>query len=249
MRDHPFSPMRTDEIPGYIIGSVHETDRLAHIKTLQASLPTLQYVEAVYPAYERVPFISALKNRSLERTGHALSDGELGCLLSHRSVWRKIVTADVDEDQLFLILESDSAFANLSLLKTGFQSVAGHYDLFFWGAWEGHMKLYRSTRKQLAEGFDIGEPYLKSVYCTYGYAVNKKAAALLLKATRKVAYPVDQFKYFMNIETLRIGGVYPELIVTNGRETSYIQTNRNRIKEFFVWLVLDLRNSIVCYFK
>lgn len=246
-RENLFFQM-TNEIAGYIIGSVHERDRIGNIKALREQIPSLQYEEAIYPDYVKVPFLEQLKELSFERTGHRLSNGELGCLLSHRKVWRKIVESD-REDDMFLVLESDSNFTDITLLKDQFGLMAHHFDLFFWGAWEGHMKLFRSSRKKLSRGFTYGTPYIKTVYCTYGYSLNKKAAAHLLHKTNKTGYPVDQFKQFVHENELRIGGTSPELISTIGRKKSYIQQNRNSVKEFFIWMMLDLRNSIICYFK
>lgn len=237
------------DIPGYIIGSIHEADRVENINTLKKQMPSLQYEEAVYPDYVKVPFLNQLRQLSLSRTGHQLSNGELGCLLSHRKVWRKIVESDHPQDSMFLVLESDSSFTAIEVLKDQFHLIGQAFDLFFWGAWEGHMKLLRSKQKKLAPGFIFGSPYIKTVYCTYGYSLNKKAAACLLQKTKKAAYPVDQFKKFVSEHELRIGGTSPELISTIGRKKSYIQQNRNSVKEFFVWLVLDIRNSIICYFR
>jgi hypothetical protein len=50
-------------------------------------------------------------------------------------------------------------------------------------------------------------------------------------------------------DELRMGGVNPEVISTIGQRQSYIQKNRNQLKEFFWWILLDFKNSIICYFK
>lgn len=238
-----------NELTGYIIGSKHEMDRAENMNLLQAKIPSLQFEEAIYPAYVKIPFLNQLRQRSFERTGHTLSLGELGCLLSHRKVWRKIVERGSNAKTMFLVLESDSHLNNEELIRTHFETMAQEFDLFFWGAWEGHMKLLRSSKRTLSDDFVFGKPLLKTVYCTYGYSLNAKAAAYLLERTKKIGYPVDQFKQMVDEKDLRIGGVYPELINTVGRAKSYIQQNRNRVKEFFIWLVLDIRNSLICYFK
>lgn len=239
----------SDTIQGYIVCSVRETDRLENIQRLKRQLPLLESTEAIYPAYTYVPFKSKLLDLSYVRTGYRLNEGELGCLLSHRQVWRKIVNSDATASTLFLVLESDSCIQDPKILEKHYHDMSKHYDLFFWGAWEGHMKLFRSTRRSLDKGFHVGIPFIKTVYCTYGYSLNRKAAAYLLQQTNKIAYPVDQFKYFMSDSTIRIGGVMPELISTNGQGRSYIRSPRNRVKEFLFWFLLDIRNSIICFFK
>lgn len=238
-----------DKIHGYIIGSVREHDRIENIHKLQMQLPLLQFEEAVYPAHTKVPFMRQLLDLSYVRTGYRLNEGELGCLLSHRNVWRKIVQRSADQDELFLVLESDSNIQNLSVVEQTFKKMVHVYDLFFWGAWDGHMKLFRSTKQQMVGGYSVGTPFIKTVYCTYGYSLNKKAAAYLLQQTKKIAHPVDQFKYLLLDDSIRIGGVMPELITTNGMQKSYIRAERNKIKEFLFRALLDMKNSLICYFK
>lgn len=239
----------SDVIHGFIIGSVHEQDRISNVRELQKQLPLIQYEEAVYPVHTKVPFMYRLLDLSYSRTGHRLNTGELGCLLSHRKVWRKIVRSAAPDDRMFLVLESDSHITGEELLRNSFKIAATDFDLFFWGAWEGHMKLFRSTRNHLSQNVDYGVPFIKTVYCTYGYSLNRRAAAYLLKQTRKAGYPVDQFKQFVRPDDLRIGGVKPELISTTVRNKSYIQKKRSAVKEFFYWLVLDCKNSLICFFK
>lgn len=239
----------SDTIHGFIIGSVHEHDRISNVRKLQEQLPLIRYEEAVYPAYSKVPFLNRLLDLSYSRTGHRLNKGELGCLLSHRQVWQKIVQSVVSDESMFLVLESDSQIIDYALLQSSFRKVAPEFDLFFWGAWEGHMKLFRSTRSRLSQKVIYGVPFIKTVYCTYGYSLNRKAAAYLLKQTGKIGYPVDQFKQFIRPGDIRIGGVQPELVGTTARNKSYIQKKRSAVKEFFKWLILDGKNSLICYFK
>lgn len=238
-----------NNIKGFLITSHIELERIGQVQNLTSQLPLLAKVEAIYPAHQKIPFLQQLLKRSFERTGHALSNGELGCLLSHRKVWQMIVAKNNDPEQTYLVLESDSSIVSLDLLTHQFESMSKEFDLFFWGAWEGHMKLCRSTVHKNKDGFVYGKPLLKSVYCTYGYSLNKRAAQLLLKRTKKIAYPVDQFKKMIIEDELRMGGVNPEVISTIGQRQSYIQKNRNQLKEFFWWILLDFKNSIICYFK
>lgn len=238
-----------NNINGFLIASPLEQERLAQIELLQAQLPQLKYIEAIYPSRSKIPFKNKLIAKSFQRTGHALTDGELGCLLSHRKAWQIVANESTNPEQLYLILESDSSIVSLDMLVEQFEPMSKQFDLFFWGAWEGHMQLQRSSIQKSSNGFVYGVPYIKSVYCTYGYALNKAAAKLLLQRTKQIAYPVDQFKKMIGANELRIGGARREIISTIGKRQSYIQTNRNYIKEFFWWLLLDFKNSIICYFK
>jgi GR25 family glycosyltransferase involved in LPS biosynthesis len=95
----------------------------------------------------------------------------------------------------------------------------------------------------------MGTPFIKTIYCTYGYSVNQKAARFLLKRTKQFSYPVDQYKRFMKQEELKIGAVVPELICTNGSQSN-IRIKRN----WFLWneiflAALDFKNKLICFFK
>jgi GR25 family glycosyltransferase involved in LPS biosynthesis len=195
----------------FIISAVAETARAANINQLRNQLPDTIMVEAIYPSTTKVPFLEKLINLSKTRTGKALLPAEIGCLLSHRNVWQKIIQMDIADAEHCLILESDSAINDIELLKKFFSKdkfdsrstnkITNNYtdinidgalqlvDLFFFGAWLGHMKLFRSSTKQLNNRYSIGEPFIKTAYCTYGYSINKKAAAYLLQQTKKIVYP------------------------------------------------------------
>lgn len=239
----------SNQIQGFIVASIHETDRTENVQQLINTLPALSIIEAVYPTKTKIPFKKQLLELSFLRTGKALSNGELGCLLSHRQIWRKIVSGPQNPTQMFLILESDSSLNHVELIQQQFPLIASKYDLFFWGAWEGHMKLFKSTIQKITDSYSIGQPFIKTTYCTYGYSINKRAAELLLERTSKINYPVDQFKHFISQHELMLGGVCPELISTLGKQKSYIQPNRNKVKEFLLMLLLDCRNSIICFFR
>lgn len=229
----------------FIITSSIEQERRANVEQLLAQLPDACIVEAVYPSRIHVPFLESMMQLSEQRTGKRLVPGEIGCLLSHRKVWRSILDAEADEQTHFLVLESDSVINEKALLLNHRPDA----DLFFWGAWLGHMRLQRSSRKALNNRFAVGVPFIKTVYCTYGYSLNKKAAAHLLKQTACIGYPVDQFKYIIDTRLLRIGGIVPE-VISGGAMGSYInQPGFHHWQQQVFLKLLDIKNNLICFFK
>ncbi len=232
----------------YLIYSKSELSRQSNIERLQLLLPELELVEAFYPNKQKTPFLKKAMAVSLQRTGAALLAGEIGCLLSHRAIWRKIAASDIDAATHCLVLESDSRLNNPDLLVNFDKGLITPYDLFFWGAWDGHMQIFKNGRMSINE-YQIGTPFLKSIYCTYGYSLNKQTAKFLLKRTGKFNYPVDQYKRFMQQNDLKIGGIVPELISTTG-DASNIRTNRKWEWANQLYLrLLDFKNYLICYFK
>lgn len=230
----------------FLIFAESEAHRKEHIAKLMADAPfPVEMVEAVYPDRQHVAFRDALLRVSKERTGKTLLMGELGCLLSHRRVWTKVLREAKDDQDHFLVFESDSMIENPQFLRDNFESLTESKDLFFWGAWEGHMKFFNSSKKVIAHNHFVGEPFIKTIYCTYGYSLNRKAAKLLLSRTRKISHPVDQFKYFFSQKELELGGVLPE-VITGNKMNSTIREKENALFKQLFLLLLDFKNNIIC---
>lgn len=219
------------------------------MQSLLDALPDLELVEAIYPTQQKVPFLNQAAEIAQKRTGQALLPGEIGCLLSHRAVWHQIANTALNEQTHYLILESDSQFTNKKLFDEFDHSLIEQYDLFFWGAWDGHMQLFRNNRTKLTKDFQIGTPFIKTIYCTYGYSLNRAAAKFLLKRTNQFSYPVDQYKRFMQQTDLKIGGVVPELISTTGAQSNIRSNRKWELQNQLYLMVLDLKNFLICLFK
>jgi GR25 family glycosyltransferase involved in LPS biosynthesis len=237
------------EIRAYVITAEHEHYRRANVQILQEQLPDLKCIDAIYPTREKVPFIEHIRNTTFLRTGNKLNYGEIGILLSSRRVWQDIARSNATDEDFFLILESDSVINDIELLNANFHKLTKHYDLFFFGGWLGNIKLLKSKKKKLNDFYSYGEPYIKTICSGYGYAINKKTAQYLLKASNKVAYPADEFKKYIDPSKVKIGAVLPELISQSDGVTTIGHNDIGPIFEFVLRTILNIRNSIICYFK
>ena len=235
-------------IRGYVIHASHEQHRQQNVNELLRQLPELRIVPAIYPSLQKVPFAKVILSKARNRRGRPFMQGELGVLLSNRRIWREIQHHPNEEDH-FLIVESDSHLNEVALLRQEFDRLTKDYDLFFWGAWLGHMVLQRSTRQQLSGKYVTGVPFLRSVSGAYGYSLNKKAAIHLLAKTGKLLYPVDEFKRYIDPAYLRVGGVTPELISQGPGESMIDAGNKaGRINKAWIKL-LTIRNKIIAHFS
>ena len=247
--------MTQDNIPTYILCSKREVDRKEYIQKLRKQLGDITCVEAIFPKFEKVPFIEQLVALSKSRTGKALNQGEIGCLLGHRNIWRLIAKHAATPNQQFLVLESDSKIINIDDFKRAFIEIKNannshDYDLFFWGAWNGNTRIKKSTQSKILNKFNIGEPLIKSVYGTYGYSITPIAAKVLLKQTAKISYPVDYFKFHLKNTNIRIGAIRPAMIDTWKTTPSNIVVENNwvNIKRWIIIRIFDFRNMIIAYF-
>jgi GR25 family glycosyltransferase involved in LPS biosynthesis len=237
-------------IKTYILYSPLETDRTERVKALSKLFSDFTISNSIYPSQTHIPFLNKLIEKSKERTGSALRASEVACLLGHRQIWRDILKTNIADNEHVLVMESDSKINNFETLNQYFNQYTKPYDLFFWGAWEGNLKIKRSTIKYYHEQYKVGEPLIKTLYCMYGYSLNKKAARYLLQQTRKIAYPVDIFKQFIEPGNIQIGAIKKEVIGT-WLEGSYIRemTTLYTIKRKLLLFVLNIRNSIKAYFS
>ena len=243
-------------IKTYILHSAFEKDRIARVNALREKFKFFTISESIYPTNTHIPFLKTIIEKSKEQTGKALMATEVACLLGHRRILRQIVKEATNNEEHFLILESDSKILDFSLLETNFEPISKQYDLFFWGAWEGNAKIKRSKSVILQSGpnkYKVGEPLLNTIYCAYGYSINKPTAQYLLKQTSKISTPYDIFKQFIDPERIKIGTITHEIITTTDKDAkgSYIRkTNFLRyLKRALLMVILNFRNNIRAYFS
>jgi len=237
----------------YILYSPLEKDRTARVEAMRQLFKKFTISESIYPSNTHIPFLKDIIEKSKERTGKALMATEVACLLGHRRILKQIVKEATNNEEHFLVLESDSKILDFSLLETYFEPISKQFDIFFWGAWEGNAKIKRSNAQVLDSNYTIGEPLLHTIYCAYGYSINKPTAQYLLKQTSKISTPFDIFKQFIDPQKIKAGTITKEVITTSdiGNQGSYIRkTNRkDNLKRAFYLLILNIKNSIQAYFS
>jgi GR25 family glycosyltransferase involved in LPS biosynthesis len=237
----------------YILYSPLEKDRTARVEAMRQKFKQFTISESIYPNNTHIPFLKAIIEKSKERTGKALMATEVACLLGHRRILRQIVKAATNNEEHFLVLESDSKILDFSLLETYFQPISKQFGIFFWGAWEGNAKIKRSNAQVLDSSYTIGEPLLQTIYCAYGYSINKPTAQYLLKQTSKISRPFDIFKQFIDPQKIRVGTIKNEVITTSdiGNQGSYIRKTKTKdnFKRAIYLLILNIKNSIQAYFS
>jgi GR25 family glycosyltransferase involved in LPS biosynthesis len=240
----------TKPISAFIIYGQNEHARQAQVNLMQEVLPNSVLVDPIFPARQKVPFINDLIQNAYKRSGYKLLPSEVGVFMSHRSIWKKIVQQNNDPNQHFLVLESDSKVNDMHQIEQTMQKVQTEYDLFFWGAWNNHVSIKKSTAENIDNNYKIGVPLIRSVYGAYGYSLNIKAAKHLLAQSSKINYPVDLYKHYVDQAAIKIGAIQPELISTWQTTDSTIrkEANIDRLKRIIIIKIFSLRNQILAYF-
>jgi GR25 family glycosyltransferase involved in LPS biosynthesis len=240
----------TKPISAFIIYGQNEHARQAQVNLMQEVLPNSVLIDPIFPARQKVPFINNLIKNAYKRSGYKLLPSEVGVFMSHRSIWKKIVQQNNDTNQHFLVLESDSKINDMRQIEQTMQKVQTEHDLFFWGAWNNHVSIKKSTAENIDNNYKIGVPLIRSVYGAYGYSLNIKAAKHLLAQSSKINYPVDLYKHYVDQAAIKIGAIQPELISTWQTTDSTIrkEANIDRLKRIIIIKIFSLRNQILAYF-
>jgi len=136
-----------------------------------------------------------------------LSLGEIGCYMSHRKIWRKMVEENIDfaiilEDDLIVNENFQQLFALVDSLK--------NYDLI---KLADNRSFPAAQKKEITADFELIN--FKTIpNCTTGYTINLSGAKKLL--TRELFYrPVDIDLQFCKELTLSVYGLQPYPITEN----------------------------------
>jgi hypothetical protein len=251
-QSYNFTYIMSTPIAAYIIKSKYESARNTQVEMLQKQISNSKIVEAIFPKFQHVPFLDKMIQLSKIRFGKELLSNEIGVVMSHRKAWQNIVVDnDINSNQHYLILESDSKIINLEILNQQLDKIKLNYDLFFWGAWTGHASIKKSKKTRIDGKYSIGEPLLNSIYGAYGYSLTPQTAKYLLSKTNQIKCQIDIFKEYIDPNSVRIGTIVPEVITFWGDTESTIRDPENFYQIYKRKLIIKFfycRNTIVSYF-
>ncbi|MDG1752370.1 MAG: glycosyltransferase family 25 protein [Thalassotalea sp.] len=145
-----------------------------------------------------------------------LSLGEIGCYMSHRNIWRKMVDENIAfavilEDDMLLTSQFTDIFQHTDIMK--------QYDLIKLADNRDHQPKHK---KQIGDDFELIN-FTKIPNCTTGYTLSLKGAKKLL-IREKLYRPVDIDMQFCHELNLSVFGLRPYPITENKDFTSDIAT-------------------------
>ncbi len=198
----------TPPFPVFVITLIQREERRAHVAALQRSVP---YPLTVFPAitpqsYAEVP--SYDQRYRQHHFGYDLTLGELGCLLSHRSLWEECVR----RNQTLCILEDDVELsADFSVILHQALAKESQWDILRflaerWDRWRVPVLGLREDR--------ILTHYPRPAMGTAAYLIQPQAARQLLRMTERIRIPVDQVmdRFWVHRMKLRVVEPYPVTI-------------------------------------
>ncbi len=173
------------------------------IINLERDVEKREYMEKLCARYSLdVHFINAIDGRKLSdedvnifyssekakrKLGRELGLGEIGCALSHRKIYNKMIAENIEKA---LILEDDVTFGEElpKLLALNFFPKDG--DIVFLGHTGGYPSLWGGIK--VNEQFKLRRPCVQA-WCTYGYCINIKGAKKMLNHLDVIFQPIDVY--------------------------------------------------------
>lgn len=212
----------------YIINMERSMERRKYMQEVMGEMPYLQYefVKAVDGTLLREKEKKALFNRQAlaKRYGKELSDGELGCALSHQKCYQKIIESD---DNFGFIFEDDITLKRdirkeLEILKPVYDSRKPRVIL--WSGW------FWYNTKIVYHGMQLGKIW--DGFLAQAYIINKPAARIM-KMDRLEAV-ADDWLWFRK-RGVSIFGIIPRAFDQEWSElTTTIDHSHSLVKGFSI---------------
>ena len=154
---------------------------------------------------------------------YPLSDGEIGCFLAHKNVWKRIVE---DEINYGLVLE-DYALVSDDL-KNALEVIDNlKIDWHIIKLTETNLKPRRTKNLFNFDGYDLVS-YYKPPASTCAYVISRSGAKLLLSLSKKISRPIDIDKQWFVFKGLKIFGLKPYTVSQNFKFGSEIDRIKSR---------------------
>ena len=223
-------------IPIFVINLERESKKRVRITSqlekLGLSFTLVKAIEGKSLSEKEIDGVYSSQN-AIQIFKRELSLGEIGCALSHLSVYRKMVENEISialilEDDVTLCSELPDILSHVDLLPEECDALLLGYDADI----KRDLFLYTSfwQNKRFFGKYRIA-PYVKVALGTYGYILRLEGAKKLLKAIQKIEKPIDH--YTGSWKYLHVQCLYPRCvsIAEHGLNESEIDSERRELKK------------------
>lgn len=174
-----------------------------------------------------------------------LSKAEVGCFLSHRKCWQKLVESDEDwalvmEDDLIISDRAQFYMKDLSWLPSDIKICQLSTHEINWRLW-----IKKETIK-LSNNDEIIQPMDKA-HGTQCYVISREAAVSALKYSERLLAPVDDFLFSPYFEMNKLYGTYriQPTVVTQEQEGSVIGDRKKESLKAPFWVRHGLNRFLI----
>ena len=223
-------------IPVYIINLKSDKERRRLIqKQLDEIGIKYEFIDAIdgskLSAQEKKKIYSPQK--AIDVFKRELSDGEIGCALSHLKIYRKMIEQEIEyavilEDDVEICPDFIDLMKNFIEIKNECECLLlGHNDDI-----KRDIFLYTSLwhKKKYIKNYKLYR-FTKVAFGTYGYIMTLKGARKLLHACETIEKPIDH--YTGGFDVVDCWGLVPRCVKISANEKikSKIVLERDRLKE------------------
>lgn len=185
-------------------------------KILQDLNLDFEFIDAIYGKHLSKEEINARydENLAIRENGRPISKGEIGCVLSHSSIYKKVLEENIENA---LILEDDiqidknilDVFENINNFPKDWECILlSYYSETYY---KKKYCINYSSRKKISNNLKVGRFVTSPMISGAGYIINKAGARKLLNAIgEKIKKPID--RYTGDEKYINLYGVVPRLI-------------------------------------
>jgi GR25 family glycosyltransferase involved in LPS biosynthesis len=205
------------------LNSSKRLDRLANMQKRLSVFDNVERFEALTGGTPKALELFKKDGLYLQEAGttrgrRKLNNGEIGCYLSHREIWKYIKKQGWNK---VLILEDDAKL--VEPFEFDASELPDNWDMLYFGQYcYDHDFLVRSdTGKNAALIEHIDKNLFKASHCwlTHAYAVNVKCIDYLLDNTKLLDWPIDGILAGIQ-DNLNVYAFYPNIIVQDDTKSS-----------------------------
>jgi glycosyl transferase family 25 len=187
-----------NNFPIFVVNLLRDHEKKAHMDSVANTIGVkFEFIDAVYGKDLSQSQIDEVydESLSLKELGRGLSRGELGCALSHLSIYQKMVNEGIETA---LILEDDvDTSSNLLDVLNATRHFPDDWEVMLLG----YYSETATERVSMASFFgksDVTTSHqavrlVEIAFGTHGYMINLRGAKRLLKTLTKVIKPIDHY--------------------------------------------------------
>lgn len=232
--------LMSKKIPIFIINLKQDIHKKKHMEKLCAQHKlNCQFIEAVYGKDLDEETLAKVYNKkeSIDLIGRELTKGELGCALSHISIYKHMIDKNINQA---IIFEDDiNIKEDLSSIIQNINTLPDNWELVLLGYFKGSVekeklvKSYLRFRKKITDKHKLVR-LTQTASGAHGYLINLNGAKKLIKALRTIGLPIDH--YTGDDQYTNLYAVFPRIIRVDdffAKKQSSLELERNKIVSKF----------------
>jgi glycosyl transferase, family 25 len=224
------------KIPIFIVNLNKDVEKKEHMQHLcKKNSLDCHFIDAVYGRDLSDDYIEQIydKDKGVKEIGRELTKGELGCALSHLSIYHKMLDNNIQraivlEDDIYLVEDCTKVINSLDRLPNNWELILlGYYS---------NVQTELATPSSFRYRTSISDKYecvrlVRLAFGTHGYLINLNGAKKLSSQLTTIIKPID---YYTGTDTdINMYAIRPRIVRLHPqyKENSIIETERKAQKK------------------